>query len=276
MPQRKRSWTVDGASVLALYWRPTERTMKGEDEMKKHRWWIGALIVLVTGSLALAACATPTPQVVEVEVTRVVEEEVTRVVEAEVTRAVEKEVTRVVEASPEVVEVTREVEKVVTATPGPEREPAAEGGEGDAADEEANKAIVRRYYEDGWNARDLDAVEDILASDLVMHMPPFGHSLSTLGDLKTRHMYFQSTGFPDLALTIDDMVAEEDQVVVRYTFKGTHEGEYDDFRGKRHSPTGLRVKFSGIAIYRCADGKIVEVWDHVDWLGLYQQLGVIR
>ena len=268
MPLGKRSWTVDGDSVLALEWRPTERKMKGESEMKKHRWWIGALIVLVTGSLALAACATPAPQVVEIEVTRVVEEEVTR--------AVEKEVTRVVEASPEVVEVTREVEKVVTATPGPEREPAAEGGEGDAADEEANKAIVRRYYEDGWNARDLDAVEDILASDLVMHMPPFGHSLSTLGDLKTRHMYFQSTGFPDLALTIDDMVAEEDQVVVRYTFKGTHEGEYFNFNWKPLSPTGMRVNYSGIAIYRCADGKIVEIWDHVDWLGLYQQLGAIR
>ena len=143
-------------------------------------------------------------------------------------------------------------------------------------EQEQNKAMVRRYYEDGWNAGNLDAVEDILASDIRLQVPPFPIA-PLFGELEGVKYYvnLQSTGFPDLLVTIDDIVAEEDQVVVRYTFKGKNEGEYEDIRWERHSPTGMAVKYSGIAIYRCADGKIVEVWDYVDWLSLYEQIRVI-
>jgi predicted ester cyclase len=63
------------------------------------------------------------------------------------------------------------------------------------------------------------------------------------------------------------MVAEADRVVTRLTFEGTHRGP---FRGIE--PTGRRVRFGAIRIYRLSDGKVVETWAHQDALGLLQQL----
>jgi predicted ester cyclase len=69
-------------------------------------------------------------------------------------------------------------------------------------------------------------------------------------------------------LIIEDMIAEGDKVVVRYTFRGTQQGETQGI-----PPTGKRVTVPGIFICRCAGGKIVEEWDMWDELGLFQQLG---
>ena len=77
--------------------------------------------------------------------------------------------------------------------------------------------------------------------------------------------------FPDMQYTIEDMIAEADKVVVRYTFRGTHQkGEIYGI-----SPTGKQVTHVGSAIYRFAGGKVVELWDIWDALGVMQQLGVI-
>jgi len=78
------------------------------------------------------------------------------------------------------------------------------------------------------------------------------------------------TGFPDLALTVEFTITEEDKVAVRWTATGTHSG---DFRGI--PPTGKPINIAGVAIYRVAGGKIVEGWSQPDTLGLLQQIGVI-
>lgn len=78
------------------------------------------------------------------------------------------------------------------------------------------------------------------------------------------------SAFPDLHLTIDDMVAERDKVVARVRWTGTHQGDY---RGI--APTGKQVTFTAITIYRIVGGKVVEVWEEGDSLGLMQQLGII-
>jgi steroid delta-isomerase-like uncharacterized protein len=128
---------------------------------------------------------------------------------------------------------------------------------------EENKALIRRGVEEGWNKQNVDIFDELAASDVVHH------------DWRTRglkafkqHISAGMTAFPDLQLTIEDMIAEGDKVVVRYTLRGTQQGETQGI-----PPTGKRVTVPGIFICRCAGGKIVEEWDMWDELGLFQQLG---
>jgi steroid delta-isomerase-like uncharacterized protein len=76
--------------------------------------------------------------------------------------------------------------------------------------------------------------------------------------------------FPDLHLTIEDLIAEGDKVVVRFTARGTHQG---DLMGV--APTGKEVTVTGISIVRIAEGKIVEEWENFDALGMMQQIGAV-
>ncbi len=77
------------------------------------------------------------------------------------------------------------------------------------------------------------------------------------------------TAFPDLRVTVDLIVGEEDFVVGRWTATGTHTGRWGDLE-----PTGRHVTFSAANIWRFEDGKAVEIWNHRDDLGLMEQLGV--
>jgi steroid delta-isomerase-like uncharacterized protein len=76
--------------------------------------------------------------------------------------------------------------------------------------------------------------------------------------------------FPDVAATLHELVAQGDQVAVRYTLEGTHQGPFAGVPG-----TGKRVTLSGIAIFRLAEGRITEGWGCADFLGFFQQLGVL-
>lgn len=133
---------------------------------------------------------------------------------------------------------------------------------------EANKALVRGYQET-YNANNLDVLDAIVAADIISHktlpgLPPGleGGKLSHRGTVAT---------FPDLHYEIEDLIAEGDRVVMRWTMTGTHSGA--SFMGQ--PPSGRQVRVPGISIFRLADGKIVEHWAEPDSLGLMQQLGVI-
>ena len=76
------------------------------------------------------------------------------------------------------------------------------------------------------------------------------------------------SAFPDLHVTIEDQIAEGDKVVTRVTFRGTHQGEFSGI-----APTGKRVEYSGIAIDRIANGKVVEMWHISNMAGLLLQIG---
>lgn len=78
------------------------------------------------------------------------------------------------------------------------------------------------------------------------------------------------TGFPDAYFILEDILAEREKVVCRWTSQGTHRGEYLGI-----APTGKRVMWTATAIYRIAGGKIAEVWGDMDRLGMLQQLGVM-
>jgi steroid delta-isomerase-like uncharacterized protein len=132
-----------------------------------------------------------------------------------------------------------------------------------------NKAVFRRYFEEVLNTGNLDLVDELIARTYVSHYPTgydFGGGPEGVKQIVTA----VRAGFPDVHFTIEDLIAEGDKVVGRWTFRGTHQG---DFMGIL--PTGKKVSVMGIAIYRVARGKIAEAWVAWDAMGLMQQLGAV-
>lgn len=132
-----------------------------------------------------------------------------------------------------------------------------------------NKAVFRRYFEEVLNAGNLALVDDLIARGYVSHYPT-GYDFGGGPEGVKQIVSAVRTGFPDVHFTVEDVIAEGDKVVGRWTFRGTHQG---DFMGIL--PTGRKVSVMGIAIYRIARGKIAEAWVAWDSLGLLQQLGAV-
>jgi steroid delta-isomerase-like uncharacterized protein len=133
---------------------------------------------------------------------------------------------------------------------------------------EQNKAIVRRFFEEVGNQGNVAAAGEIFAADVVDHTAPPGQAPGLEG-VKHNLAIFR-TAFPDVHLTIEDMLAEGDRVVARYTAHATHTGEFFGIPA-----TGKQVVVTGISLSRIAGGKIVEQWGNQDDLGMLQQLGVV-
>ena len=132
---------------------------------------------------------------------------------------------------------------------------------------EGNKALVRRYMEEAFEKRSSTIVDELVAPEFVHHDPV--SPIHGPEELKQLHgMFFAA--FPDMRLTVEDMIAEADKVVTRWTIRGTHQG---DLLGI--PPTGKSVIVTGMVISRLKDGKFVEDWEKFDTMGLMQQLGVI-
>ena len=132
-----------------------------------------------------------------------------------------------------------------------------------------NKAVAMRFFE-AFNARDLDAFDEILAPDAVDHDPqnPFREMRGPEGAKRNAQMYHAA--FSDGRFEVHEQLAEGDCVVTRWTAKGTNDGELMGM-----SPTGKSVEIDWIGIDRIADGKVVESWGCWDTLGMMQQLGVV-
>ena len=118
-----------------------------------------------------------------------------------------------------------------------------------------NKAFIRRY---------LDAINGKEKPATVVDQ-----FISEADALLKQHIAGYEAAFPRYALTAEDMIAEADKVVVRFTFRATYGGGFMNIPA-----TGQQAAMPGIIIYRIADGKIVEHWMQVDSAALMQQLGV--
>jgi steroid delta-isomerase-like uncharacterized protein len=133
---------------------------------------------------------------------------------------------------------------------------------------ETNKAIARRVFEEVFNAGNLDLIDELASPDAVIH---FGGAQPLRGLESYKRAFTASQpSFPDMHFTIEDMIAEGDRVVMRWTMRGTHRGEYLGV-----AATGRQVTEGGVSIYRIADGKVVEGWVYSDELGVMQQLGAL-
>ena len=132
---------------------------------------------------------------------------------------------------------------------------------------EENKALIRRVIEEIWNQGNMAVVDELYATDCVRHTQP--EDTYGLEGLR-QSLTMQRTAFPDFHFTIEDIMAEGDKVAFRWTYRGTHKGEYMGI-----APTGKQLTMPGISIIRIAGGKIVEVWAEMDMLGLLQQIGAV-
>ena len=132
---------------------------------------------------------------------------------------------------------------------------------------EENKAIARRWSEELWGRGNLAVADEIIAPDYVRH--DAGDPFPARGpeDVK-RIIAMLRAMLPDLTIEVEDMIADGDRVVTRYT------GVATDTRGYMgRPPTGKVIRTPAIQIFRFADGKIVESWAVRDDLGTLRQLG---
>ena len=136
---------------------------------------------------------------------------------------------------------------------------------------EANKAVARRYFEEFLNQGKGVVEEGLFAPTYQSYFPGRPGPLD-----KQEHDHVTITffaAFPDAHFTVEDMIAEGDRVVSRYTYRGTHQGSWTAVLGI--PPTGKQVTISGNEIFRIADGRIVEQWSQFDLIGALRQFGVV-
>jgi steroid delta-isomerase-like uncharacterized protein len=131
-----------------------------------------------------------------------------------------------------------------------------------------NVAVVRRYFEEVLGGGRLDRLNELVAPDYVDHTARPGRAPGAAGVRAVVELFHMA--FPDLVVTVEDTIAEQDRVATRFTLRGTQRGPFAGL-----PPTGRHVVITGIAISRVADGRITEQWDQADMLGLLQQLGAL-
>jgi steroid delta-isomerase-like uncharacterized protein len=134
---------------------------------------------------------------------------------------------------------------------------------------EQNKAIVRRVFEELWNQGNLSVADQLFTPNYTDHdssSPDFGHGPES----ERKRVTLYRNAFPDMRLTIEDLIAEGDTVVARWSCHGTHKGDLNGI-----APTGKQFTISGVTVARLLSGKLAEGYVNWDALGLMQQLGAV-
>jgi steroid delta-isomerase-like uncharacterized protein len=129
---------------------------------------------------------------------------------------------------------------------------------------DANRALVRRLFEEIFNRGAIDQLGALVSPDFVGPGELRGPAnlAATITALRT--------GFPDIVYTVEDLVAEGDRVAVRWTWRGTQTGAFRSF-----AASGNRVSNTGFAIFQIADGKLIRSWIETDRLGFLLSIGAI-
>jgi steroid delta-isomerase-like uncharacterized protein len=135
----------------------------------------------------------------------------------------------------------------------------------------SNKATFRRFH-DAMNTGDAEliskTIDEVVEPDLLMRTPL---PVQATGAEALKEVFGRLyRAFPDLHITVEDVIAEGDKVVGRNTVTGTHQGEYMGL-----PPTGKSITYNEIFIFRFAGGRIVETWGVVDVFSQMRQLGAI-
>lgn len=135
-----------------------------------------------------------------------------------------------------------------------------------------NDTIAHRWFEEVWNKGREDAIDEMFAEDSIAHGLSDGSGNEPRGPAGFKP-FFQSfrTAFPDIQVTVEDTICEGDKIAVRCRVTATHTGD-----GLGIPATGNPVDFKGVAIIRVHDDKIIEAWNHFDFIDMYQQIGVFQ
>lgn len=125
---------------------------------------------------------------------------------------------------------------------------------------------TQEQFGEAINSGNLEKFHQLMSSDVVDHDPAPGQGPGVEGFIQ----FFTTfrTAFPDLEVSVDHMVADEDNVSIAYTVTGTHQGDFMGVAG-----TNKRISARGVQIARFENGKIVERWGSSNELGILKQLG---
>jgi predicted ester cyclase len=127
-----------------------------------------------------------------------------------------------------------------------------------------NRNVIRRLYEEAINPGQLSLLDELIAAEFQ------GADGETGSKGFRRPLDELRRGFPDIHFAVEDLIIEGDRVAVRWTWQGTHTGQFREF-----APTGLRITDTGMAFYELRAGKVARVWMLTDRLGFLEQVGVV-
>lgn len=133
-----------------------------------------------------------------------------------------------------------------------------------------NKALSRRFYEEAFNQGNLDVIDELIAEDAIDHEEFPGKINGPVREQIKQIVAMFRNGFPDIHVSVEDLIGEGDKVGARLTFRGTHTAEFMDIPA-----TGKQVTFPMIDIVRIANGQMVEHWGISDTMGMLQQLDAV-
>ena len=132
---------------------------------------------------------------------------------------------------------------------------------------EANKQLVRRWFDEVWNQQRESSIDAMLSPEGNVHgFPQEDSVLIGPEDFKSIHRSFRGA-FPDVHVTVEDVIAEGDKVAVRWKVDMTHRGDHLGF-----APTGKKVAMNGSSIVVIKDGKIQDAWNFMDMGNLFVRL----
>ena len=132
-----------------------------------------------------------------------------------------------------------------------------------------NKALIRRFVEDGLNQRNAALIDEVYSAEYIGHDPE-RPAPRRVEDLKQGMVGLLGKVFPDAQYSIEGLVAEDEMVVWHWTFRATHQGELMGI-----PPTGKPISFSGVNLSRLANGQVIEDWVYRDTVGMLRQLGAM-
>jgi steroid delta-isomerase-like uncharacterized protein len=133
-----------------------------------------------------------------------------------------------------------------------------------------NKALALRYHADIFQARRLEVADEIIDPDFTLHSPGMASEMSRGPEGVKRLAQAIVAGVPDLQITQEGVIAEDEMVAVRWTMSGTHRGDLFDV-----PPSDRAFTITGLSVFRVHDARIVELWQAWDRFGLLQQIGAV-
>ena len=134
---------------------------------------------------------------------------------------------------------------------------------------DTNKNIMRRLFDEVWNKGHQPVADELFAQNYSHHdssTPDLGRGPES----EKKRVALYRNAFPDIRLTIEDIISEGETVTARWSCHGTHKGDLNGI-----APTGKQFTISGISIARFANGKMTEGWVNWDAVGMMQQLGIV-
>jgi steroid delta-isomerase-like uncharacterized protein len=141
--------------------------------------------------------------------------------------------------------------------------------------EDQNKRVVQRAYLDGMNCKDRAVIEEVFAPNYVCHFPADQGEVRGIADF-TATLFDFLNAFDHLVFNVEQVLAEGDRVVLRWSAQGVHTGDYKGIPPTRVIPaTGKDISMSATDIYRLVDGRIVEEWNTFDGYEVLHQMGAL-